>query len=98
ERQANGPYKSLHDFCERLDLRTVNKRVLEALAKGGALDAFGPRERVLAGLDRAMAAAQQAQKAAGMGQQSLFGLDPVLTQNNDLPVVPPPPDQQKLAW
>jgi DNA polymerase-3 subunit alpha len=98
EREAHGPYRSLDDLCERLDLRTVNKRVLEALTKGGALDSFGPRERVLAALDRTMSAAQQVQRAAGIGQQSLFGGDSGLTREAALPVVPPPNDQQRLIW
>jgi DNA polymerase III subunit alpha len=98
ERDANGPYRSLDDLCERVDLRTANKRVLEALAKGGAFDAFGPRERVLAGIDRALAAGQQAQRAAGLGQQSLFGGDASVSQEGALPVVPAATDRQRLVW
>jgi DNA polymerase-3 subunit alpha len=86
------------DLCERVDLRTVNKRVLEALAKAGALQDLGPTERLLAGLDRAVAAAQQVQRAAGLGQQSLFGMDSGLADPNPLPVVPPPSEQERLGW
>jgi len=98
EREAHGPYQSLDDLCERVDLRTVNKRVLEALARGGALDAFGARERVLAAIDRALAAGQQAQRAADLGQQSLFGGDLGGSQETSLPVVPPASDRQRLQW
>jgi DNA polymerase-3 subunit alpha len=98
ERQEHGPYKSLDDLCERVDLRTVNRRVLEALTKSGALDDFGPRERILAALDQALAAAQQAQKAAGIGQQSLFGGDSGAATATALPVVPAPTDRERLTW
>ena len=59
EREKNGPFKSLDDFCGRVDLRTVNKRVMEALVKCGAMDDFGPRERVLAGIDGCMGNGQK---------------------------------------
>ena len=74
ERQANGPYTSLEEFCRRQDLHTVNKRVIESLIKCGAMDAFGPRELLLDSkrLDSAIAAAQIDQKAASTGQSSLF--------------------------
>jgi len=98
ERDANGPFASIDDLCERLDLRTANKRVLEALTKAGAMDCFGARERVLAALDRAMAAGQQVQRAAGIGQQSLFGGETGGTSPTVLPQVPPVPDHQRLAW
>ncbi len=98
ERERGGAFKSLDDLCQRVDLRSVNKRVLEALTKAGALDTFGPRERVLAGLDRAMAAGQQAHKAAEIGQGSLFGLDDAISQSTALPSVPPITDQQRLTW
>ncbi len=98
ERKANGPYRSLEDLCERVDLRAVNRRVLEALAKSGALDDFGPRERVLAALERTMAAGQQAQKAAGVGQQSLFGGDSGTPTTTPLPIVPSVPERERLGW
>src|SRR5919197_2455868 len=43
ERERHGPFKSLDDFCRRVDLRTINKRVIERLGKCGAMDDFGPR-------------------------------------------------------
>jgi DNA polymerase-3 subunit alpha len=98
EREAQGPYRSLDDLCSRVELRTVNKRVLEALVRAGALDGFGRREQVLAALDRALAAGQQAQRAAGVGQQSLFGGDFGAEQPTSLPSVPPLSDRQRLMW
>jgi DNA polymerase III subunit alpha len=76
EREANGPYSSLEEFCRRQDLHTVNKRVIESLAKCGALDGLGQREALLdtKRLDSAIAAAQIDQKAASTGQVSLFDM------------------------
>ncbi|MDQ6672863.1 MAG: DNA polymerase III subunit alpha, partial [Chloroflexota bacterium] len=76
EREANGPYTSLEEFCRRQDLHTINKRVIESLAKCGGMDEFGPREALLDSkrLDSAIAAAQIDQKAASTGQVSLFDM------------------------
>jgi len=44
-RRADGPFRDLFDFCRRIDLRRVNRRVLESLIKAGALDGLGQRAR-----------------------------------------------------
>ena len=67
-------FSSLWEFCEKVDLRLMNKRVLESLCKAGALDAFGKRAAVLAALDKAMERAQKAQRDAASGQHGLFGM------------------------
>jgi DNA polymerase-3 subunit alpha len=74
EREANGGYTSLEEFCRRQDLHTINKRVVESLIKCGAMDGLGLREALLDSkrLDSAIAAAQIDQKAASTGQVSLF--------------------------
>src|SRR5439155_24959762 len=73
-RRERGAFTSLTHFCEDLDLRLVNKRVLESLIKSGALDSLGfERSRLAAGLDRALDAAQGAQRDRIAGQDSLFG-------------------------
>ena len=46
-RKEGGPYRDLFDFCERVDLTCVNKGVIEALIKSGALDRFGERNQLL---------------------------------------------------
>jgi DNA polymerase-3 subunit alpha len=76
EREANGPYATLEEFCRRQDLHTINKRVIESLLKCGAMDGLGQRESLLEArrLDSAIAAAQIDQKAASTGQGSLFDL------------------------
>ena len=65
-------FASLWQFCEKVDLRLLNKRVLESLIKAGAMDAFGPRARVMAALDKAMERAQKAQRDDAAGQHGLF--------------------------
>ena len=74
--QAEGKqgFASLWEFCEKVDLRLMNKRVLESLCKAGALDAFGPRAQVFAALEKCMERAQKSQKDAAAGQHGLFGM------------------------
>jgi DNA polymerase-3 subunit alpha len=67
-------FSTLWEFCEKIDLRLMNKRVLESLCKAGALDAFGNRSQVMAALDKAMDRAQKSQKDAAAGQHGLFGM------------------------
>ena len=71
--QGKQGFASLWEFCDKVDLRLLNKRVLESLIKAGAMDAFGPRGRVFAALDKAMERAQKSQKDAAAGQSGLFG-------------------------
>ncbi len=73
-REEGGPFRSLTDFCTRIDLRLANRKVLEALAKVGALNAFGHPAQILLGLDDAVAAAQATQRDRITGQTSLFDL------------------------
>ncbi len=77
-RAAEGPFKDLVDLCSRVDLRLVNKRVLEGLVKAGAMDAFGEtRATLLANIELCHEHGQRAQKEAETGQFSLFEtLDP----------------------
>jgi DNA polymerase III subunit alpha len=67
-------FSSLWEFCEKVDLRLLNKRVLESLIKAGAMDCFGGRAQVTAALDKAMELAQKSQKDAAAGQHGLFGI------------------------
>jgi DNA polymerase-3 subunit alpha len=67
------PFNSLFDFCQRIDLRLNNKRVIEALVQAGALDAFGERAAMVAGLETVLAEAQLRQRERESGQTSLFG-------------------------
>lgn len=73
-RESGGPFESLYDFCERVDLRRVNRRVLEGLVKCGAFDGF-PEERdvLFANIERAMDRGQSVQRDREAGQFNLFG-------------------------
>src|SRR5215472_76385 len=62
-RLSQGEFKSLYDFCERIEARFLNKRVFESLIKSGAMDSLGPREGMLASVDDAIAAQQRAARA-----------------------------------
>jgi hypothetical protein len=73
-RTTGGPFRSLADFCNRIDLRLVNRRVLESLIKVGALNALGHPAQLLLALDDALAAGQAAQRDRLTGQVSLFDM------------------------
>lgn len=75
ERRGNGEFKSFTDLVERVDGKSVNKRVLECLIKSGGFDALeGNRAALLADLDRAMGEAQLRRKDREAGQSNLFDL------------------------
>jgi DNA polymerase-3 subunit alpha len=96
-RKADGPFSTMFEFLERVDLRALNKRALEALITGGALDSFGYRAQLLAGLDTAYSeiSARKAEEEAG--QASLFGMGEALERKDPgLPNVPPWPEQERL--
>src|SRR5271168_3770935 len=67
-------FASLWEFCEKVDLRLLNKRVLESLIKAGAMDTFGGRAQLCAALDKAMERAQKSQRDEAAGQHGLFGI------------------------
>ena len=69
-----GSYRSIFEFCENVDLRLLNKRVLESLIKSGAMDSLGRRAQLMAVLDKAIERAQKVQRDAESGQHGLFGV------------------------
>ncbi len=74
EREHNGLYSDLFDFCRRVDLRKVNKRVLEALIRSGAMDQLGVNRATLsAQLADAIKAAEQHNRNSDVGMEDLFG-------------------------
>jgi len=75
ERQAGGPFRDIWDFCRRIDLQRVNRRVMEALIRAGALDRIGPnRATLMHRLPEALARAEQRARAEAAGQDDLFGM------------------------
>ena len=89
-------FVSLWEFCDKVDLRLLNKRVLESLIKAGAMDAFGRRGQVFAALDKAIERAQKSQKDAAAGQSGLFGgifdADVTPAASQEAEALPPAPD------
>jgi len=71
-RKQGGPFRSLDDFCRRVDMTLFNKRVLEALIKAGAFDEFGARPQLLEVVDQMIHTANTVRKAAQLGQGFLF--------------------------
>jgi DNA polymerase-3 subunit alpha len=72
-REASGRFATLEDFCARVDLRLVNRRVVDCLIKAGAFDSLGgTRAGLLAALDQAMESGQRQQRDREEGQVSLF--------------------------
>jgi len=99
-RKEIGRFGTIFEFCEKVDLRLLNRRVLESLIKSGAMDAFGYRAQLMAVLDKAMERAQKAQRDAELGQHGLFGVFEDEQQNGSgekLPSVPEWEEHQRLA-
>ena len=100
-RLSGGPFKSLEDFCRRVDLRSVNRRALEALIKVGALEDFGNRAQLLQMADRLLGLSSSAHRAQDVGQMTLFGglVSAGETETiGPLPDLPDAPLREKLAW
>ncbi|MCU0915377.1 MAG: DNA polymerase III subunit alpha [Planctomycetes bacterium] len=102
-RRRSGRFQSLFHFCENVDLRAVNKQVIEALIKGGAFDRLGGnRNQMMTALERAMEVGASLQSDKVSGQMNFFGQ---MTQEMDyaqdhtqLPDVPPWPEMQMLTF
>ena len=100
ERQANGPYKDIYDFVERVNLRDVNRKALESLALSGGFDCFSLiREQYFAAnnkgdvfLDTLIRFGQQYQMDKSSAANSLFG-----EMQADIAIVVPPVPQAE-AW
>jgi DNA polymerase-3 subunit alpha len=93
-------FRSLYEFCEEVDLRLLNKRVLESLIKSGAMDTFGRRAQVMQALDKAIERAQKTQRDAESGQHGLFGVFADETSDAAIDALPDVPDwdeQTRLA-
>src|ERR1700730_14254904 len=90
-RKQLGCYSSVYEFCEKVDLRLLNKRVLDSLIKSGAMDALGRRAPLMAVLDRAIDRAKKTQRDAESGQHGLFGVfqqEEVSPSSDKLPDTP----------
>ena len=99
-RKDLGKFTSIYQFCEKVDLRLLNKRVLESLIKSGAMDSLGRRVQLMTVLDKAMDHAQKMQRDAESGQHGLFGVfqqDEGQPQDAKLPDVPDWDEHTRLS-
>jgi DNA polymerase-3 subunit alpha len=98
ERRAGGRFASLFEFCERVDARRVNRRVVESLARCGSFDSLHPnRAAVWASLDAALESGAAAQRDRDIGQSQLFGGLAEARAAAPLPETPPWTEQERLA-
>ncbi|MDP3481594.1 MAG: DNA polymerase III subunit alpha, partial [Desulfoprunum sp.] len=104
ERDKNGRYTSLANFCNRVDSRRVNSRVIESLIKSGSFDSLGnKRSQLMTVLDKAMEQAKAVQRDLQSGQLSLFG-GPIIgakaTEATDIqmPDIPEWNEQKRLTF
>ncbi|EKD38918.1 MAG: hypothetical protein ACD_75C00562G0001, partial [uncultured bacterium] len=104
EREKNGRYTSIGDFCNRIDSRRVNSRVIESLIKSGSFDSLGhKRAQYFAVLDKAMEQAKATQRDVQSGQMSLFSVAPQTQSQPEIAAIPMPDipewdDRKKLAF
>ena len=75
ENREKGLFKTFEDFCQRVDLSTINKKTVESLIKAGAMDSFGKRAKLLMDYPEIVDKATKKKKEGSSGQGSLFGDD-----------------------
>ncbi len=101
EARKDGHFKGIFDFCEKVDLRLLNKRVAESLIKSGAMDSMGRRAQLMEVLDTAMEQAQKTARDRDAGQHGLFGIfeesSPAASVADRLPNVPDWDESVRLA-
>ena len=102
-RRDGGPFRSLDDFADRVDLRKLNRKALECLIQAGALDDFDERPALLTLIDALIGASSRVHSARDVGQFSLFdampGQDAAMTQTITPPAfVPAIPERRLLDW
>jgi DNA polymerase-3 subunit alpha len=100
-RKADGRFQGLEDFCVRVDLRLVNRRVIESLIKAGAFDGLGlTRAHLLATTDAALESGQRQQRERAEGQGSFFDLIPeaAAPKHDATSMVPEWEPDQRLAF
>jgi len=96
EREANGTFKDLFDFAERLDQRALNKRLVESLVKAGAFDTLNKnRAQTFGAVEALLRHSQATHESRGSNQNSLFG-DDTAQRRPPLPKVPDWPPMERL--
>ena len=100
ERKANGPYKDIFDFLERVTDKDLNRKSLESLIKSGGLDGHGERAQLIGNIDRLLNFNKEASKAKNNKQNSLFADAPNLNMMNriELADIASVQNREKLLW
>lgn len=105
EREENGPFIGFVDFCERVDLKAVGKRVIESLIKVGGFDGCEKelnRKTMLENMELIVAYAQKKQEEKALGQSNLFDLDAADSDDSnlqlDIAAVEDFDEREKLSW
>ena len=97
EREQNGPFGNITEFCRRVDLEKLNRRALEAMIKSGAMDSFGTTRRSLMHeLPEALKSADQEARANAAGQNDMFGLK--ITPDAPTPKLSDQAEAQLAEW
>jgi DNA polymerase-3 subunit alpha len=101
-REEGGVFANLDDFCQRVDLRKLNRRVLECLIKVGTLDCFGTRAQLLAVVDQMLSLSAQIHHAEEIGQMTMFDImGGGSSAHNSIAFpkkVEPVSNKEKLGW
>jgi DNA polymerase III subunit alpha len=98
ENRSKGEFQSFEDFCDRIDLSTVNKKTMESLIKAGAFDVFGNRAHLLSSYSDIIDEVNRGKKQRVEGQVSLFGDAPPAAKNNNKPSISDFSADEKLAF
>ncbi|MCD6287804.1 MAG: DNA polymerase III subunit alpha, partial [Candidatus Hydrogenedentes bacterium] len=102
ERDATGPFLSLFDLCSRVDMKNINRRMIESLIKAGAFDCTGAhRNQMYQAVNDAIARGNAAQRERDSGQTTLFDTilgDSPVTSGNELPDAPEWTEKERLAF
>ena len=101
EREKNGIYQSLGDFCKRIDSPWINKKILESLIKSGSLDSFGDRGGLLDSVERILMQINNLTKLRNSNQSTMFDLfgEEVETPTTELEIQEfETEDNQKMHW
>jgi len=99
-RAEGGKFGSIYDFCERVDLGAVNRRMIESFIKGSAMDSLnGTRAQLMAALDNAMESGARAWRDRASGQSGLFAdmMQNTSPEEHPLPKVPDWSSTEKLS-
>lgn len=97
-RKTDGPFKTLTDFIERIPVKDLNRKSIEALAKCGALDTLAERNEILFNMDLLLSYARDREKINSSSQNSLFGASTASVSTVRLLNSEPTPKKEKLAW